>query len=91
MGLCWFAEFISVILADQGPEEVWYFFDLINLSQGVFIFIVYVCKKSTLKIIKKRLGIARDIGSESNATLSTTDDVKKNSLSMSNMKSSAKT
>ncbi|GAB6030887.1 hypothetical protein CHUAL_007719 [Chamberlinius hualienensis] len=54
MGICWLAEAISSLLVNRTDESVWYFTDLINNLQGVAIFVVYVCKKSTWKVLKSR-------------------------------------
>lgn len=42
MGVTWIADVVS--WAVGGPAEVWYFTDLINCLQGVFIFIVVGCQ-----------------------------------------------
>lgn len=50
MGVTWFSELFGFILSwIYGRNKVWKFFvlnDVINLLQGVFIFIVLVCKSS---------------------------------------------
>uniref|UniRef100_T1JCW3 G-protein coupled receptors family 2 profile 2 domain-containing protein n=1 Tax=Strigamia maritima TaxID=126957 RepID=T1JCW3_STRMM len=49
MGLCWIMELIS--WAIEGDKEDWYFTDLINALQGLFIFLIYVCKPSYIRRI----------------------------------------
>lgn len=72
MGLSWFAEFVALIFTNYTPVEVWYFIDCINGLQGLFIFIVYVCKKDTLKLITKRLRPNQERRHNQEATISVT-------------------
>jgi len=58
MGIFWIAEVISWFAQDKTDDSVWYFTDILNSLQGVFIFIVYVCKKKTWLIIRSKLGFA---------------------------------
>lgn len=46
MGVTWIADVLS--WAVGGPAEVWYFTDLINCLQGVFIFIVVGCQPQVI-------------------------------------------
>ncbi|XP_011698564.1 PREDICTED: probable G-protein coupled receptor Mth-like 3 [Wasmannia auropunctata] len=58
MGLSWT---ISIILwlvnsTYTVPEILWNISFLINIYQGVIIFILYVCKRKTLRLLLKRFG-----------------------------------
>ena len=52
MGVTWFSELFGFILSwIFGREQVWKYFvlnDIINLLQGVLIFIVLICKPSVM-------------------------------------------
>ncbi|CAG0901835.1 unnamed protein product [Darwinula stevensoni] len=52
MGLSWTTEVISYLV--KGPEEYWIFTDAINCLQGLFIFIIVICKKEALKVLRRR-------------------------------------
>lgn len=52
MGLCWIMEVVSYVVG--GNDSHWYFTDTINGLQGVFIFIVYVCKRRTYEAVRDR-------------------------------------
>jgi hypothetical protein len=59
MGITWFFEFFS-FLADwlwdpRQTQIISYINDCINLLQGVFIFILLICKKSILRKLKQRI------------------------------------
>ncbi|CAG0903909.1 unnamed protein product [Darwinula stevensoni] len=53
MGLSWITEVISFLV--KGPEEYWIFTDAINCFQGLFIFVIVICKKDTLEILRRRV------------------------------------
>lgn len=55
MGMLWFFEIISALLENHTHESLWYFFDVINILQGLFIFVIYVCKRNVLDTIWKWL------------------------------------
>ena len=52
MGITWFSELFGFIMSwIYGRDQVWKYFvfnDIVNLSQGVFIFIILICKSSVL-------------------------------------------
>ncbi|GBP46521.1 G-protein coupled receptor Mth2 [Eumeta japonica] len=52
MGINWLLEVIGVIY--EGPTEVWEYTDIYNIFTGLAIFLLFVCKKNTLKLFKKR-------------------------------------
>lgn len=70
LGLSWLLEVISAAVDYRVDQSVWYVTDIINLSQGVFIFLIYVCKKRTWIIIKHKLGYitSSQIGQSSTTT-----------------------
>ncbi|KRT81115.1 hypothetical protein AMK59_5299, partial [Oryctes borbonicus] len=51
MGVSWIADIISWLVG--GPQEVWYFTDVINCLSGVFIFIVVGCQPQVLTAVKR--------------------------------------
>lgn len=51
MGVSWIADIISWLVG--GPQEVWYFTDIINCLSGVFIFIVVGCQPQVLSAVKR--------------------------------------
>ncbi len=59
MGITWMSEFVAFLLEwILGPDAVWkytIFNDVVNLSQGILIFAVLVCKKTTLLRLRDRL------------------------------------
>ena len=66
MGITWFSELFGFALSwVYGRDRVWKYFvfnDIINLSQGVLIFIVLICKPSVLnkilpKMPKKKISV----------------------------------
>lgn len=61
MGVTWIADIVSWVVG--GPSEVWYFTDLINCLQGVFIFIVVGCQP---QVIKTRFNYKNSVSNESN-------------------------
>jgi len=54
MGILWIFEIISGFLADTTPEEIWYVFDILNMLQGVYLFVIFVLKHSVLFEIRKK-------------------------------------
>ena len=82
MGITWFFEFFS-FLADwlwdpRQTQIISYINDCINLLQGVFIFILLICKKSILRKLKQRIttGLVDPTSDHviSNGDKSSTDD-----------------
>ncbi len=60
MGITWMSEFVVFLLGwIFGDDVVWrytIFNDVINLSQGILIFIVLVCKKKIMLRLRDRMG-----------------------------------
>ena len=52
MGICMVFEVIS-FLADDVDESVWYVFDMINMSQGIYIFIIFTLKREVFREIRR--------------------------------------
>jgi hypothetical protein len=57
MGVTWSMEVIS--FAVGGSYVVWYIFDVLNIFTGVFVFIIFVCKKKVWKMLKKKFKFVR--------------------------------
>lgn len=56
MGINWLTEIMSYqILSDT--EILRTIVDVANVMQGLYLFIVVVCKKSVLKMLNKKLGL----------------------------------
>ncbi|KAL1490855.1 hypothetical protein ABEB36_011540 [Hypothenemus hampei] len=51
MGVSWIMDVISWFVG--GPDYLWYFTDIINCLQGVFIFIVVGCQPQVLSAVKR--------------------------------------
>merc|ERR1711981_1043817 len=45
MGMIWTFEIIGGICGDFVHDRVCYFFDILNMLQGFYIFLVFVCKR----------------------------------------------
>ncbi|KAJ6648616.1 G-protein coupled receptor Mth2, partial [Pseudolycoriella hygida] len=54
MGVTWMLEVLATLI--MSPEELWYVSDYFNILQGVFVFIIFVCKAKVWEAIKQRLG-----------------------------------
>lgn len=54
MGVPYLAEVASTFLKKN--ENIWFILDMINLLQGVFIFLVYVFTKNVWKSIQQKTG-----------------------------------
>lgn len=52
MGIPWFTEIC--LSSFRSGQMAWNIFDVINASQGIFIFIVFVMKKRVYNSIRKR-------------------------------------
>ena len=53
MGLLWFFEIIGGLL--NSDEVFFYVFDILNMFQGFYIFVVHVCKPNVFNIIMNRI------------------------------------
>ena len=65
MGINWVFEFVSFIAEWQWDKEMAtnlsYLSDVINLLQGLLIFIVLVCNKEVFKDLRERLSMEKDL------------------------------
>ncbi|XP_026325488.1 probable G-protein coupled receptor Mth-like 3 isoform X2 [Hyposmocoma kahamanoa] len=73
MGAGWISELLSTMFSK--PAWLWATVDLVNELQGLFIFLIFVCKPKVYHLIKKRLGLEKQ-------------DVQKNGTSSSGRTSS---
>jgi len=64
MGITWVAELLSYLIGDS---PVWYFFDVINILQGFFIFVAFILRPKVLQYIKKTAlqSLSRSFGHDS--------------------------
>ena len=53
MGLLWSFEIIGDLL--NSDEVNFYVFDILNMLQGVYIFVIHVCKQNVINIIMDRI------------------------------------
>ncbi|KAM3959026.1 uncharacterized protein ACR2FA_006865 [Aphomia sociella] len=74
MGAGWISELLSTLAHE--PKWLWFVIDLLNELQGVFIFIILICKPKLYRLIRKRLGLekpdAQKSGPSSSARTSST-------------------
>jgi len=55
MGVIWYFEIISWYTGNDQQDQKWaYVFDVINMMQGVWVFLIFVCKRNVLKVILKK-------------------------------------
>eukprot|EP00092_Neocalanus_flemingeri_P013361 GFUD01014405.1.p1 GENE.GFUD01014405.1~~GFUD01014405.1.p1 ORF type:complete len:735 (+),score=104.42 GFUD01014405.1:71-2275(+) len=55
MGVIWYFEIISWYTGNEHQDQKWaYVFDVINMMQGVWVFLIFVCKRNVLKVILKQ-------------------------------------
>lgn len=55
MGVNWLAEVISFAFGEKFEAYIWYITDFGNALQGVFIFLIFVCKKRVFRLINQQL------------------------------------
>merc|ERR1712106_85817 len=69
MGVIWYFELLSFATGSENGSEEWsYFTDCLNMLQGVWVFITFVCKRNVLKVVMRRTdrlysGIVRQMSS----------------------------
>ena len=80
LGLLWSFEGIHAVLIREGPDfenpYLHYFFltvDILNLLRGVFMFLIFVCKKTVLVKARKWWGERRRESSRSSSSRSRTN------------------
>lgn len=64
IGLLFFFEVISGAFNGYVPDSVWYVTDTLNMFQGFYIFLIFVCNRNVLKAIKIWLNIGQGAGTE---------------------------
>ncbi|KAK4305471.1 hypothetical protein Pmani_022632 [Petrolisthes manimaculis] len=69
MGVTWVAEVISF---QEGTCQAWIVTDVINTLQGFSIFLVFVCKRSTINMVRTRWGSCCDRTKRKRKTTSST-------------------
>ena len=57
MGLLWTFEIIACLCGDHVQDSVWYFIDVLNLLQGFYIFLVFVCNEKVFHTIWVKTGL----------------------------------
>ncbi|KAJ0176467.1 hypothetical protein K1T71_007646 [Dendrolimus kikuchii] len=88
MGINWILEVLSAIYPKLGP--VWLVTDTYNVLIGVFVFIIFVCKRKIFRLIKKRYHqlrgdpMSRTHTSVSTRTFSSRDEIQMGSVKSSN-------
>ena len=55
MGFIWTFDIISGLIGDDMvAEHHWYFTDCLNMLQGVYIFIIFVCKRNVFRVVFRK-------------------------------------
>lgn len=58
MGVNWLAEIVSWLADSEGTStSLWYVTDIGNALQGVFIFLIFVCKKRVLVLLGNKFNL----------------------------------
>ncbi|XP_054276577.1 G-protein coupled receptor Mth2-like [Macrosteles quadrilineatus] len=82
MGVNWIMELFAVYVG--GPKILWFIPNLVNTLQGVFIFIIFVCKRKTLKILNKKLcpqwNVMTDTSTNSSTSTTRTTSISSRSM-----------
>jgi len=55
MGVNWLAEVISWATDMDDVTGIWYVTDIGNSAQGLFIFLIFICKKRVLRLLNKKV------------------------------------
>ena len=59
--------FLLFLIGDKAiPEHHWYFTDCLNMLQGVFVFIIFVCKRNVFNVVFQRVNIVTRSLNDSN-------------------------
>ena len=66
LGLFWIFEIIGGL-----SSESFYIFDILNMLQGFYIFVIHVCQPNVIKIIKDRLNGRQSDDQETQISLPT--------------------
>lgn len=54
MGLNWILDVASYYTDSNSMPTFWFIIDVINCSQGVFIFSIFVCNKKVIRLLERR-------------------------------------
>jgi len=54
MGVIWYFELVAFAVNGKVAEEVFYLTDTVNMLQGVWVFLTFVCKKNVLKVVTRQ-------------------------------------
>ena len=69
MGLLWIFEIIGGLSGSDGGS--FYIFDILNMLQGFYIFVIHVCQPNVIKIIKDRINGRQSDDQETQISLPT--------------------
>jgi len=69
MGVSWIMELIS--FAVGGPEVLWIATDILNISTGIFTFVIFVCNRKVLTLIARKCCGKKSPGRASGYEMST--------------------
>ena len=80
MGFIWIFDIISGLIGDKAiPEHHWYITDCLNMLQGVFVFIIFVCKRNVFNVVFQRVKIVTRSLNDSNGISLLIESTNKNS------------
>ena len=54
MGISWMMEIVSFAADGETGDYIWIPTDILNIMTGVYIFVIFVCKKKVWKLLKQR-------------------------------------
>ena len=54
MGVSWMMEIISFVVGGISKEYIWIPTDIINILTGIFIFVIFVCKRNVWKLLTQK-------------------------------------
>ena len=57
MGVSWMMEIISFVVGGIAKEYIWIPTDVINILTGLFIFVIFVCKRNVWKLLAKKWSV----------------------------------
>ena len=51
MGFIWTFEIISGLTQHKTGESAWWFTDFLNMMQGFYIFVIFICKRTVFNVV----------------------------------------